>query len=861
MVELRLFGGVQISGPDGRNFDALARQPKRVALLAYLAATSPRAFRRRDKLLAVFWPELDVAHARNALSQALHVLRSHLAPDAIETRGDDEVRVSERVIWCDVVAFERALDEGRTREALDLQAGDLMDGFFISGAPEFDRWLEAERDRLRHRAEAAAWKLSAALGERGDTAGAIRWGRRAAGMNGPDENTARRFMTLLADSGDVVGALGYYDKLSERLRSDYDVAPSPETLALAARLRAVTSAAFEKETPAADHRRPISFDRADVANPARPTRSAVRAPVLAVLAVLAVAIVATVAFATIRIGGETPAASAMTFTLPLGDVRPVTSVAGVTLVLSPDGSRFVILGEDSLGRRLFLRPLGKRDVLALPHTEGARHPFFSPDGDSIGFELKGTLLKMHVTGGPAVAVFSDSGKAPANIQGASWGRGGRIVFALPDGLWSIQSGGGVALRLAVADTLHGEIFRWPEVLPRGQAVVFTLLRRAGPTLAWASLETGEVHSLGVEGTSPRYVEPGWLVFARMDGSLLAVRLDEQRMEVTGQPIPILDGVVVGVAGAAKVAVSRGGAIAYLAESDRSLVLVDRAGRAEPLAGPPLRSQRYGSPRVSPDGNRIAVPIAFGGQPLSNIWVLDLAQRTASGWTTDSGSFAPLWDARGGRLIFATAMPGFPPGFAVRAVEGKVGRFTELLRAAPGQFVEDVTPDGNSLVIQRRDVETGRDLFVVELQGERVVRPWLVAPGDQQAAALSPDGRWLAYTSDEQDAGRHRVYVAAFPGGSGAVSQLVGDGKEPRWSRDGSELFYRNGPRFLSARMDRARGAAVDSGRILFVDSLFITATERASYDVHPDGRHFVMVRRGPGTGEVVMLLNRLARLN
>src|SRR5688500_18027529 len=195
-IEFRILGPLRLTSSDGRDLDSLARQSKRLALLAYLGAAPPHAFHRRDTLLGMFWPELDAARARSALNQALYVLRSALGNEALLTRGDAEVGVG-GAIHCDVAAFELALDEGRPADALALYHGDLLDGFFIRDAPDFERWLDTERPRLRHRASDGAWALAESSARDARTMDAIRWSRRAAGPMPDDEEVVRRLMRFL----------------------------------------------------------------------------------------------------------------------------------------------------------------------------------------------------------------------------------------------------------------------------------------------------------------------------------------------------------------------------------------------------------------------------------------------------------------------------------------------------------------------------------------------------------------------------------------------------------------------------------------------------------------------------------------
>jgi DNA-binding SARP family transcriptional activator/TolB-like protein/Tfp pilus assembly protein PilF len=237
VVELRILGTLQLGASDGRDLETLARQSKRTALLIYLAAAVPNGLHRRDTLLALFWPELDETHARASLSQALYVLRNELGEQAIVTRGDGEVGLSRDVVWCDARAFEAALDAGQPAEALALYRGALLDGFFLSDVPEFERWLERERDRLRERAAVGGWALAEASAAAGDVFEAERWARWAAALAPADEAVIRRLMTFLRGQGDRAAALRAYAAYTLTLKQEYELEPSAETRALAEAIR------------------------------------------------------------------------------------------------------------------------------------------------------------------------------------------------------------------------------------------------------------------------------------------------------------------------------------------------------------------------------------------------------------------------------------------------------------------------------------------------------------------------------------------------------------------------------------------------------------------------------------------------
>ena len=251
MIELHTFGRVELKSSNGHEIRAVLAQPKRVALLVYLAVARPRGFQRRDALIALFWPELDQERARAALRKAVHHLRRALGEDAIEGRGDEELRVADQVVWCDAAAFESGLDEGEAESAVGLYRGPFLDAFFVPDAPEFERWMETERGRLHRRAFDATWQVTELEERRGNAFGAAYWARRAAGLAPADEAAIRRLMTLLDRIGDRAGALHAYEEFARRIAAELDVEPSAETRLLARAIRtATTTEAPEAAEPA-----------------------------------------------------------------------------------------------------------------------------------------------------------------------------------------------------------------------------------------------------------------------------------------------------------------------------------------------------------------------------------------------------------------------------------------------------------------------------------------------------------------------------------------------------------------------------------------------------------------------------------
>lgn len=849
MVELRILGTPSVVAAGRPAAAKLAQQPKRLALLAYLATCPPSDSRPRDKLAALFWPEADARHARSGLSQALYVLRSALGDDALVSVPPDAVRLASSSVWSDVVAFDVALAEGRPEEALALYRGDLLDGLFVSDSPDFQFWLDEERARIRLRASEGAWGLAAMKAEQGKLSEAIHWSRWATELRPADEVGLRRLMAFLQALGDRAAAMRAYRTFADRLEQEFDLAPSAETRAAADRLRYETLRP-SKQLEAAPSLESIAGSQFD-ARSAGPTPGGhgplgiASVPRPAVVAAAALVLAASFLWGMRR--PAPPSAGAVRFTLEFAGVQPLGSgVGGSTIQLAPDGSRLVFLGEGATGEgELHVRPLDGLQAVPLAYTRGATHPFFSPDGAWLGFVAGGEIRKVPLRGGPAITVY----RAATNVPGVSWGSNDVIVFATPAGLWRVSAYGGEPALFAPADTLRGERYRWPHVLPEGNAALFTQADQDGFRLAAVSLSTGTVRPLGLEGTSPRFVSPGHLLFARLDGTVLAAPFDPERLRVTGPAVPIADGVQVGVAGEAKLGVSNTGALAYVTATGAGrLVLVDRSGSEVPLQSEP---QSFASPRFSPDGQRLAVAVTPVEDPGPDIWVLEPQGSAMLRLTADHGSTLPAWSPDGGRVAFGHKPGGKPVGWGLRWLRSDGTGVDDLLPGHIKQFPLDFTPDGRALVLQRAQPPTGTDLWILSLEGERPARPYLQGAANEHSAAVSPDGRWLAYVSDER--GRDEVYIRSFPTPGPPVLVSSGGGREPRWSRREMELFYRSRDGLMAVRVSGELLPSVGQPRLLFDDAPYLRQVDVAAFDVHPEGEQFVMIRRESAERVVVML--------
>jgi serine/threonine-protein kinase len=249
MIHFQVLGSTELRGPEGNEVLSVLAQPKRTALLSYLAVASPRGFHRRDKLAALFWPEVDQDHARASLRKTLHFLRKSMGEDAILTRGDEEIGLAWEDFACDAVEFREKLEVGDLEGALELYRGDVLEGFFLPGCSEFERWMEAERERFRRMAADAAWAVAHRFLEAGRITDGERMGQRALSLVGTDENEARRFLEELARAGDRAAAVRFYDQFAQGLRNFLGLEPSAETQAAVKRIRGVVGPVSPPKAP------------------------------------------------------------------------------------------------------------------------------------------------------------------------------------------------------------------------------------------------------------------------------------------------------------------------------------------------------------------------------------------------------------------------------------------------------------------------------------------------------------------------------------------------------------------------------------------------------------------------------------
>ena len=409
-----------------------------------------------------------------------------------------------------------------------------------------------------------------------------------------------------------------------------------------------------------------------------------------------------------------------------------------SVAVSPDGQRLAYVAIHEGVRRLFLREIDEFEAMVIAGTEDAFDPFFAPDGQWVGFFAEDKLKKVSVRGGPPVTLCD-----AVNSRGASWGPDDIIVFAAgsPTSLSRVSSGGGIVEVLTTPDNEQGEFgHSWPELLPNGRAVLFAIDTGGGfdnALIAVQSLETGERRILLEGGTAPHYAPTGHVVYAREE-TLLAVAFDLEELAVTGDPLPVLDNVIVNsFMGFAQSSFSKDGLLVYIPtdhpEAKRRLVWVDRNGGVEPLPAP---ERAYRLPRVSPNGQRVAVVISTGAT--SDIWTHDLQSEGLAQLTSEIGRVdGPVWTPDGDRIAFVAG----GGNLYWQATDGSASG-QSLWGGQHSGVPTSWSPDGKMLAVATHDPPTGWDILVLRMGDEP--EPFVRTPFNEGGAVFSPDGHWIAY---------------------------------------------------------------------------------------------------------------------
>jgi eukaryotic-like serine/threonine-protein kinase len=535
-----------------------------------------------------------------------------------------------------------------------------------------------------------------------------------------------------------------------------------------------------------------------------------------------------------RTSAKSGASDLIRFSVPSPEAASFHSAEILTKsAISPDGRTLAMVAFSRGRGMLYLHALDSLVARALPGTEGAQSPFWSPDSHFLAFFADGKLKKIDLSGGPAQTICD------ASIEGTcSWSRDGNILFAEAapgrEGIHCVPADGGASRRITVPDASRNEKFHfWPHFLPDGRHFLYVTVVFEGGLRHEArigSLDSKETSSLGRIDSRVEYAPPGFLLFVR-DGALLARPFDAKGRRWTGEAGAIVDRLhyFYGPANAG-FTVSQTGVLAYEQGSVPSrLIWLDRDGREVSTVA---TLEEVDDLRLSPEGSRVALSVADPRTGTSDIWVYDLARLIPTRLTSDPANESkPVWSPDSGRIVFRSDRNG-PPDLYEIPSEGGAPR--PFLEAPDSQASGDFSPNGGVFLYSQSDRATANDLWLLPLSGGRKPIPFLRTRFDEDEPRFSPDGKWVAYNSDES--GGSEVYVTPRDGGGGRIRVSKDGGFSARWRRDGRELFYMAPGRRVMAAPVKAVGAMEVSVAV----ELFRINSPVFDYDVSPDGQRFLV---------------------
>lgn len=495
--------------------------------------------------------------------------------------------------------------------------------------------------------------------------------------------------------------------------------------------------------------------------------------------------------------------SIVRFSIGLPAASAVVSDDRVSVAISPDGQQMAFVTRNGGQQKIYTRRIDSTDVVPVTGTEEATSPFFSPDGQWLGFVAGGRLKKVRLGGGSPVTLAD----AP-NPRGAAWLADDSIVFTptAVGGLVRI-SASGAPQDLTTLDTSKNErTHRWPFAIPGGKAVLFTV----GNTTSIEDYDDSEIDAVVVSTGERKVVfrgarmaqyfpASGHLLVAR-EGSLYAVQFDPQRLTTTGKPVPVLQGVTgEKTTGSSNFAVSDTGTLFLIPGVDRSterlLAWLDPSGAPVPLPAPP---RQYFEPCLSPDGQRVAVDITSGSS--TDIWIYDIPRKSLNRLTFGPNNYAPIWSADGRRVIYRKGLADGRIAIAWKSADG-AGEEEVLFAGDRAVFPSSASPDGKWLALSLQAAGNAFDVYILSLTGDHKLTPFVTGPYDESGAAFSPDGHWVAYRSNES--GRYEIYVKSFPDSKGRWQISTEGGEEVRWSPAGKEIIFRRANQYMAVTVETA----------------------------------------------------------
>jgi serine/threonine protein kinase len=535
------------------------------------------------------------------------------------------------------------------------------------------------------------------------------------------------------------------------------------------------------------------------------------------------------------------------------DISVYSSVA-----VSPDGTKIVYRSLN----QLFLRNVNQLDPMPLPGTKLAGSPFFSPDGRSIGFFSEGKLKKLSLNGGAPV-VLADAG----DNRGATWGKNGDIVFtgSTTVGLSLVKASGGSAQILSTLDKEKNErTHRWPHFLPDGKTVLFTVGLQNSPdyyeeaSIDALDINTGKRKTILNNASSVKYSNSGHLIYSHK-GVLYAVPFDLDHLDITGAPVNVVDDLNGdATSGAMHYDISNNGTLVYIpgqSEGDkRRIIKIKFTGDVEILEAP---VQSYSEPKISPDGNKLAIVIGSGKD--FDVWIYDINNSKLTRLTFGGINRTPTWSTNGDSIVYYSNVDD-KISIKIKPADGS-GKARVITTGENRIYINDWTPDGSVLVLNTYgQMQSGISIFNSE--GQKTIETFIDSPADDWMSDLSPDGKWLAYTTNES--GRYEVVVQPFPEKGGKWQISTDGGMEPHWSADGKRLFYTRGNKIILVPISIHNGV-IEAGKesVLFDKYSALPVDSGITYDVAPYADYFITTQTANVASfqQVDVIINWFTELN
>ena len=550
-------------------------------------------------------------------------------------------------------------------------------------------------------------------------------------------------------------------------------------------------------------------------------------------------------------GGPSPSAAGGPARFLIALSEPMSGTDGL-LVISRDGRR-VSYGAGPAGhQQLFVREIDQFASRVVPGTDGVVSAAFSPDGQSIAFVAERKLRTVSLSGGTPLTL-----RDRVDGAGLTWTTDQSLLYnpGTATGIWRIPAAGGEAAALTQPGAKDNEQ-RFPELLPNGKGLLFSA--RGGVTddeVFVESLQTHERRPL-VKGSAPHYLATGHLVFVQA-GTLFAVRFDAERLEAKGAPVALIEGIRQARSGQPLVGYSEVGSIVYVPTGaelgSNALVWVDRAGAEQPTGA---SGRPYAQPRLAPDGRRVVTSLRGNTEDL---WLIDLTRGTSSRLTAESSASFPVWTPDGRRLTLASAKEG---SYSIywRPVDGSAPD-ERLLSGSWPNYPFSWSPDGKALAFVSVSPTTLQDIRVLSLDQRGASKPFVETQFREGGPAFSPDGKWIAYVSDES--GRFEIYVRPFPGPGEKWPISLDGGNEVVWPRNGRQLFYRAGDAMMAVDVETRPAFSASKPRKLFDTPYERSIALWANFDASPDGQRLLMVKRenpSPVASHISVVLNWLEEL-